>query len=647
MRRDAIMAVDDEQAFRPRLGRPRSAGGASKKFTSQVLRAVSRAGPRPRQGRRANAARLGRGAIAARLLGFSPARHQRRVIVKTRLVVLAHAGARSTATHLAYIERDAVGPEGEPGQAYGRDTEGIDTGAFEQRGRGDRHQFRIIVAPEDGEALGDLKSFTRDLMAQMEDDLGTRLDWVAVDHQDTGNPHSHILLRGCREDGADLVIARDYVSHGMRLRAGELATQWLGPRTEREIAAGLDRDATADRWTGIDRALARAADPEGMVTAEAAPAIGRSAALRRLRHLERLGLAEPAGDARWRLSARHEPALRALGERGDIIRTLQRALGAEREIALPDSARPLPVIGRIAGKGLVDELGDTAWLAIDGADGKTHYARLPSGADPADWPVGGIVELAADGPRAADRTIGALAEDGVYSVARHRAAASAEAGPGRDPDRFVDAHVRRLEALRRGGLVERLSEDLWRVPADLAERGQAHDRARGGGVALRSRQSLAMQARAIGATWLDEVLVAGGAPLARGGFGAELTEAVAAREEVLEREGFAKRQGDRLLLARDLLDQLRGRDLASVAREIAAGTGLTHRPPGDGPVAGTYVRAIDRPSGRFAILDDGAGGFALVPWRPVIEQRLGQWIGGTMRGNDVSWDLGRARGLGV
>jgi type IV secretory pathway VirD2 relaxase len=641
------MAGDDDQRFRPRLGRPRSAGGASTKFTSQVLRAVSRAGPRPRHGRRTNAARLGRGAIPARLLGSAPARHQRRVIVKTRLVLLAQAGARSTATHLAYIERDAVGREGEPGQAYGREADRIDTGAFEERGRGDRHQFRIIVAPEDGEALGDLKAFTRDLMAQMEEDLGTRLDWVAVDHHDTGNPHSHILLRGCREDGQDLVIARDYVSHGMRLRAGELATQWLGPRTEREIAAGLDRDATADRWTGIDRALARAADPERMVAAEVSPAIGRTAALRRLRHLERLGLAEPVGNTRWRLSPRHEPALRALGERGDIIRTLQRSLGDEREIALPDAARPVPVVGRITGKGLVDEMGDTAWLAIDGVDGKAHYARLPSGADPADWPVGGIVELAADGPRAADRTIAALAEDGTYSVARHRAAASADARPGRDPDRFVDAHVRRLEALRRAGLVERLSEDLWRVPANLANRGPAHDRARGGGVALRSRQSLALQTRAIGATWLDEVLVAGGAPPARGGFGAELSEALEARAAVLEREGLAQRQGGRLLLARGLLDQLRDRDLASAAREIAAGTGLVHRPPGDGPVAGTYVRAIDRPSGRFALLDDGAGGFALVPWRLVIEQRLGQWIGGTMRGNDVSWDLGRSRGLGV
>nr|WP_306310656.1 DUF3363 domain-containing protein [Sphingomonas sp. BT-65] len=605
-----------------------------------MLRAAGKAGPlRPPQRRRASAARLARGAIAARLVGSQLGRQARRVVIKTRLMVLADAGARSTITHLAYLERDAVGPNGERGHAYGRDAEQIDTGDFEARGRGDRHQFRIIVAPEDGAALGDLKAFTRGLMARMEADLGTRLDWVAVDHHETANPHSHVVLRGVDQAGADLVIARDYIAHGMRMRASGLATEWLGPRTEREIAQALDRDAVADRWTGLDRALVRAAGSEREVT-PSGPL--RSAQGRRLHHLETLGLAEPVGRGRWRLAAQLEPTLRALGERGDIVRTMQRAFGAgQRALVLPgeDEAQGA-VTGCIAAKGLADELGDQGYLVIDGVDGRAHYARLPRGSDLAAWPVGGIVELHRAG--AADRTIAAVAEDGIYSVARHRARAASE----RNPDGFVAAHVRRLEALRRAGLAERLDGDRWRVPPDFVARGAAHDRTQDVAPRLRSTLPLDAQVRAIGATWLDQTLVEGRDRLALGGFGAEVRDALGRREAVLEREGLARRANGRLILARDLLAQLRVRDLDAAARTIAADTGLAYRGAAHGAVAGTYVGAVDRPSGRFAMLDDGAGGFALVPWRPVIEQRLGQWISGVARGSEISWNLGRTRGIG-
>ena len=55
-------------------------------------------------------------------------------------------------------------------------------------------------------------------MRQMEEDLGTKLDWVAADHFNTGHPHSHIVVRGRDDEGNDLVIVRDYISHGMRAR---------------------------------------------------------------------------------------------------------------------------------------------------------------------------------------------------------------------------------------------------------------------------------------------------------------------------------------------------------------------------------------------------------------------------------------------
>jgi type IV secretory pathway VirD2 relaxase len=159
--------------------------------------------------------------------------------------------------HLRYIEREGVGPDGEPGKAYGPSTDEVDLDAFELRGRDDRHQFRFIVSPEDSGELGDLRRYTRHLMQRMEADLGTSLDWVAVDHWNTDNPHTHILLRGKDDSGRDLIISRDYIAHGMRERAAGLATEWLGPRTEQEIRQSLQREVEQERWTSLDRATTR------------------------------------------------------------------------------------------------------------------------------------------------------------------------------------------------------------------------------------------------------------------------------------------------------------------------------------------------------------------------------------------------------
>src|SRR5262249_35864793 len=154
----------------------------------------------------------------------------------------------------------------------------------------------FIVAPEDAVQLEDLRGFTRDLMTQMEADLGTRLDWIAVDHWDTDNPHTHVVLRGKDEAGRDLVIAREYISHGLRNRAGELATEWLGPRTEREIRASMALEVTQERWTSLDREL-QFRFSDGAIDLRDLPAdplarYRRSLFLGRLQQLSSMGLAD-------------------------------------------------------------------------------------------------------------------------------------------------------------------------------------------------------------------------------------------------------------------------------------------------------------------------------------------------------------------
>jgi type IV secretory pathway VirD2 relaxase len=121
------------------------------------------------------------------------------------------------------------------------------------------------MVPEDSNEMADLRSFTRDLMRQVEKDLDTRLDWIAIDHYNTGHPHTHIMVRGVLEGGGVLNIAGDYVAHGIRYRASELVTLELGHQSELELQAKLKTEAEAERWTRLDNLLATEQRERGVV----------------------------------------------------------------------------------------------------------------------------------------------------------------------------------------------------------------------------------------------------------------------------------------------------------------------------------------------------------------------------------------------
>ena len=631
----------------------KASGGKSSMRHSAAVGSGARAGQRP-------GSRLGRGHTAARFAGAKLTPMSRRVTIKTLLVNQRNASPQSLAKHLRYIERDGAGRDGEPGRAYGPQTDEADLDAFKERCADDRHHFRFIVSPEDGAELDDLRTYTRHLVSRMEADLGTRLDWVAVDHWNTDNPHTHLIVRGRDDTGKDLIIAGDYIADGFRHRAAELATEWLGPRTELEIQQTLQREVEQERWTSLDRTLQREAGEDGRVQIERfnEPRLQRQRLLLigRLQRLQRLGLADEVQPVTWAVHTDAEKTLRALGERGDIIRTMQRAMsGQPRELAVfepgqNDNGSGRSIIGRVAAKGLADELHDRGYLVIDGTDGKAHYVALNARDELANYPTGAVVEVKGSADmRAADKNIAALASDGLYRTDHHMAIEQGRTKPGRHPQEVVAAHVRRLEALRRAGIVERVAEGLWKVPDDLAERGRQYDAQRLGGVAveLKSHLPIERQARVIGATWLDQQLIGGGPGLGDLGFGGEAKQALQQRADFLEEQGLAQRRGQRVILARSLLRTLRNRELAQAAKDIAAETGLEHRPTADGQrLAGIYRRSVMLVSGRYAMLDDGMG-FSLVPWRPVIEQRLGQQLAATVRGSSVSWELGRRRDLAV
>ncbi|MBN8748715.1 MAG: relaxase/mobilization nuclease and DUF3363 domain-containing protein [Variovorax sp.] len=649
------MAGREDDRFRVKPAAPKARGGPrAQHFTTQVLKAVSKAGAQRAGagsgraiGRPANT--FGRGRVASTLAGRGLGANARRVIVKSRFVNLQHASPHSVAVHLRYIERDGVTRDGAKGQAYGADTDTADLQSFQERGKSDRHQFRFIVSAEEGLELEDLKGFTRQFMRRMEIDLETRLDWVAVDHWDTDNPHTHIVLNGHTANGEHLVIAPDYMAHGMRQRASEIATEWLGPRTEAEMRRSLLREVDQQRLTSLDRALIRQAGVDGIDFTQGPQDRQRQNVLRaRLQRLEGLGLAARVDANRWMLKPGLATTLNTLGEQQDALDAMRRALkGAQRELVLNVDGKQ-PVLGRIAGKGLADELNDRGYLVIDGIDGRAHYVKLPAGADLGGFPMEAIVEAGAAGTkRSVDRNILAASRDGIYATADH-AAQLRQAG-NRDPQATVEIHVRRLEALRRAGVVKRVGDGIWKVPADLPQQAQRHDlrKVQGLAIELRSHLPIEQQVRALGATWLDRQLLDEGKALAPQGFGARARRAMQQRADFLAGHGLAERRGQRIALARNLLPTLRDRELAQVGKQLEAQTGRSYRPLQDGQqVSGVYRQSIQLASGRFAMLDDGTG-FSLVPWRPAIESLLGQRLNAVVRGEPANLDLRWQRSLSI
>jgi type IV secretory pathway VirD2 relaxase len=572
-------------------------------------------------------------------------------VVKARLVRLGAGKVSAMRTHIRYMERDGVTRDGGTGRLYSATSDEADGRAFAERGAGDRHQFRFIVSAEDGDQYEDLRPLTRRLIAQMEQDLGTRLDWVAADHYDTGRPHTHIVLRGRDDRDQNLVIAREYIARGMRERMTELVTLDLGPRTTLEIEKRLRHDIDAERLTPIDRRMVHEMDADAQIGQSMRDPFQQSLRVGRLRKLKELGLAEPVGGGRWQLADGLEETLRRIGERGDIVRTMQRemtALGrAGVEQHVYDAANAEPLVGRVVGRGLADELHDRHYLLVDGTDGRSHYVDVGRGDTIAPTPAGSIVRIAprGGGVREADRTVADIAvlNGGRYSVdlhLRHDPAAS---------QAFAETHVRRLEAIRRltGGAV-REPDGSWTISSDhLARVGGYEARlARDRPVTVETVSPLPIERLATtdAATWLDRRIVGDDlVPVRDAGFGREVRLAEAQRRQWLVEQGLAVERDDAIQLRVNALTTLRRRELLRVAGQLSDELGLTfvETKPGQA-IEGILRRPVDTLGGKLALIEKSRE-FTLVPWRPALEPQVGRAGAGILRGDGISWSIGRGR----
>ena len=623
--------MSEDLSLTPRLGRIRDQGRAgSRQARRQILRAAARLRTRQRKPR-FSGARIGRGTAVKFEASKLPAFRMRRIVVKVHIArAKGKGGAGAFRAHLNYLQRDGVERDGTGGDLYTRDGQTVDRKTFQDRSKSDRHQFRVIVSPEDGHAFNDLKINTRALMSQMERDLGQRLEWVAVDHHNTGHPHTHIVISGKDRRGRDLVIARDYLTRGLRRRAEEIVTRTLGPRRDLEIIAAQRSQISQDRWTGLDKRLAKL---ERSATISIAPASGANARyqrkllMARLKHLQALHLADPSGVGQWQMKNGWTQVLKVMGRRGDVIRSLSAEHNAnleKRELKFwSDHSGAAPKItGEVITSGPDDEMRDRRFMIVRGLDSALWH--VPVG-DDLSAPNGAIVQVKTRKaePRPADRVIAQIADrtGGFYSTDLHAAQDPASTAT------FRETHKRRLEALRRAGLVERTPDGQWDIPDDFLKRAGQFEQARHGAqINVKSWLGWNEQISALGPSWLDTH--------ARDGVNLP-DELVEQRRAVLAARGSPS------------IAEMRQSEIQTAAQKYADASGQTYRSLSPGErFEGRLQKTMDLGQGRMALLTDGKQ-FVLVPWRRDMAHLRGHDLSIERTRSGVSFSIGRTKTRGI
>jgi len=572
-------------------------------------------------------ARVGRGRVArgraagAGLRAYSKAHRPdaRRVVVKAHVQRLTARGAQAAALHLRYIDRDGVEKDGSKGVLYDADGS-VRRETFEQPRLGESHQFRLIVSPEDAAQL-DLTGYVRRLMAQVERDLGRRVEWAAVNHYNTEHPHAHLVVRGVDRQGRELRFDRSYIANGLRWRAQEIATEELGPRHEYEIRRARAREVTRERFTSLDRELERCAKDHRVElgSLHRSAADHRSSLVGRLEQLERFGLAERVSPSAWQFVEGWQAQLRDLGSRGDILKQIHTAIRGDPSRygivrvgdALPTNGADTPSVlwGRVASKGLSDELKGDFYAVLETPTGAAYHVPLDR-RSAEELRTGDLVSFTTrpePAVRPIDRHISAVARahGGVYAFD--------PAAPAEGESPWARHRLRELERL---GFATAESPGQWRVRPDLLgglEEAHRQTPVRHELLVRREPQSLREQVRHPGPVWLDQLEVA---PLAPYGFGAEVRQALEERRTVLHQLGIAQGDPNRVAHLRELQRRAVGEEVAARSRQKF----LAQAP--------SKFRGRLRPlqeHDAYAVVSDGAR-FVLVPASAELRVHVGKTV---------------------
>lgn len=622
------MADRVENPFEPRLGRIRAGGkmGRAKTYLSQASRSISRAGPP-------------NGGMRYRTKHWARRTYGRRVIVKASVVRHSTSSVKALREHLRYISRDSAVRSEEQGHLFNDRSDDVEKDIFAENAKTDRHHFRFIVSPEDASEMADLNPFVKDLVSQMERDLDTQLEWVAAVHDNTEHPHAHIVVRGKRADGEDLVIPRSYIAHGLRRHAQDLVDLELGPQTQLEKDLKMARQVGAEHPTDLDQHLKRMMSETGEINLASSALQYHATHKARLQTLQRLGLAKQIKGSRWQIADGFDRTLKEIAERKDIIKQIHRSLGDVQDRSVQaETEITNAVTGAVLRKGMRGDAHDEPYMVLDTMDGRTMLVRGPGDDQFQDIRAEMIVSvIPADAkPKPSDKTINkiAAANSGIYSEDLHRAA------DPRASQSYIQAHVRRLEALRRHGIVKRQSDGRWTIPENYLSRVREHQIKQGQHqTKIESWVSLEKQIKAPGLTWLDESV---DLRAEHRGFGADVRAAKLRRMQHLVQAGVIPDVDAKL--TPKMLEALKRQDLDHIGQALAAKLGKSYEPlPKSGRVEGTYSQSVVRPNGKFAVIERGKS-FTLAPWRRAMDRARSMEISGTITSRSISWTFGKGRG---
>ena len=562
------------------------------------------------------------------LSGGSAGRGMRqRVVVKAHVSRHKPGKARgSLARHVSYLGRESASADGKHGVFYDAAREGVDARQEAVQWAQDRHHFRLIVSPERGGDIPDMTSYIREVMRRVERDLDTKLQWIAVNHHNTDNPHAHVLLRGKQPDGADLVIPRQYISYGIRDRASDVATELLGERSAQEVQLAKSKEVEAERFTSLDRMIERHLE-NGKIDVSPSRHIGygaddRRLVLGRLQFLGQMDLAHKGRGTVWQVEGDFKQALRELGDRNDIIKQVYSHLGSEagrvERMVVGGEPSP-PVAGIVIAKASTDELGEDRFVVIRDGMGRAHYGQVRESDAYRDLDVGSIAELGAGTQRRrlVTEQIAAVAKanHGLYSPELHDAYLRAVQPDS--TDREIASNVRsatsRLSFLAgfegSGGAGVSASEGgAYAVDADAFTQFSQRTSQRTD-VRVIAEHSLAEQVEAHAVTWLDRQAFSL-RPDERTADNPTVQEAVQQRREWLFQNGYAQRSGDEKYV--DLLpgamENLAAEERTDVAERLAAKYGLpVNELPQGGVVSGEYHGTEHLHAGKVAVVvaDEG------------------------------------------
>ena len=563
----------------------------------------------------------------------------RRVVIKSRIVKMSITGRTAALLHIKYIERNGVEKDGSAGKLYSKDqVKSFDKTDFTRPIANEKNQFRFIVSPEDGHEL-DLPDFTKKMMQQVEKDLGRKLEWAAVNHYNTDNPHVHIVVRGIDKAGDQVTIPPKYIAEGMRFRAQEIVTDELGLKSELDNKSREIADISKGRFTSLDRTIA-AQEVDGTVDVgsyalEKNGRLSQARIMARLEKLEVFGLAEKSGSRSWTLHPEWKEQLHAAGLREDIHHELHRSVGGDpQRYRINDTHQEIQ--GRLVKKGLENELHDRYYFIVEEPSGSVHYLSLTKNIDIDTFREGEIISVKNEPEtwlKKADIVIAEQAKKhgGVYDKERHFVElkgqdVSLEDGRRVTAKAYVEAHEKRLKRLQRYRMAELLPNGSWNVDPALVERLQERDKA-GPIDRLKaepvSRMPVEEQVTYRGKTWVDRFTGKDEhLSMVKHGFGAEMRDAVRRRILFLQELGM-----DSMDPARGkILDGIERQDLGDRLKKEHGGV-MKSLQPGE-KLSGLLTEAGELGSGKkyAQIFNQRSKEFSLVPWQKEFEKMIGRQV---------------------